>query len=134
MSDSRGTVAKAAIAALIALAFASAAQAQDAAAGETVFNKCKACHQVGEGAKNRVGPPLNGIVGAAAGQTEGFRYSPAMAESGLVWDEATLTAYLRDPRGFLPGAKMTFAGLSSDEDLANLIAFLAGFAADGTTK
>ncbi len=110
------------------------AQSGDAEAGERVFNQCKACHQVGERAKNRVGPTLNGVVGRAAGSVEGFRYSNVLSESGLSWDEETLAAYLADPRGFLAGNKMAFAGLRSDEDIANVIAFLASYDADGARK
>lgn len=120
---------------LAALSFGAApAQAGDAAAGEKVFNKCKACHQVGETAKNRVGPMLNGIVGQPAGAVEGFKYSDALSGSGLVWDEATLAAYLADPKATVPGNKMAFAGLRKDEEIANVIAFLASHAADGTLQ
>ncbi|RXV59295.1 cytochrome c family protein [Roseovarius sp. A46] len=110
------------------------AMAGDAAAGEKVFNKCKACHQVGEKAKNRVGPVLNGVVGRAAGTAEGFRYSDAMSESGLVWDEAALATFLADPKATVPGNKMAFPGLRKDEEITNVIAFLASYAADGTRK
>jgi cytochrome c len=97
------------------------------AAGEDVFKRCAACHQVGEGAKNRVGPHLNGIVGQAAGAVEGFRYSKALEEragEGLVWDAEALKAFLADPRGYLPRTKMAFPGLRSDEDLAAVVAYL----------
>ncbi len=110
------------------------AQAQDIAAGEKVFAKCKACHMVGENAKNRVGPILNGIVGRAAGTVEGFKYSPVMTKAGaegLVWDDANLSGYLRDPRGFLKGNKMAFAGLKKDEEVVNVIAYLGSFDGDG---
>ncbi len=106
--------------------------AQDADAGKKVFRKCSSCHQVGEKARVRVGPPLNGIVGAPAAAVEGFKYSDVLSESGLEWTEENLAGYLADPKGFLPGNKMTFAGLKKDEDIANVIAYLAGFAADGT--
>ncbi len=98
------------------------------AAGEKVFRKCKACHQVGDGAKNRVGPVLNGIVGHPAGQVEDFKYSNVlmgMADDGLVWDDANLKAFLADPRGFMKGTKMSFAGLRKDEDLDAVTAYLA---------
>lgn len=97
------------------------------AAGEGVFRKCKACHQVGEGATNRVGPPLNGIVGAPAGAVDGFRYSKALEEragDGLVWDAESLKAFLAKPKEFLPRTKMSFPGLRKDEDLAAIVAFL----------
>ena len=102
----------------------------DAAAGEKVFNKCKACHAVGDDAKNKSGPILNGIVGAAAGSVEGFKYSKALmakAEEGLVWDEESLSAFLEKPRKYLPKTRMSFAGLKDEEDRANVIAYLAQF-------
>ena len=102
----------------------------DAEKGEKVFKKCKACHAVGEDAKNKVGPTLNGIVGAAAGQNAEFKYSDAlttMAADGLVWDEESLTAFLTKPKDFMKGTKMSFAGLRKEKDVANVIAYLAGF-------
>lgn len=113
---------------------AAPSQAGDAAAGEKVFNKCKACHQVGEKAKIRVGPVLNGIVGRAAGSDESFRYSDALSESGLTWDEATLADFLADPKATVPGNKMAFPGLRKEEEIANVIAFLASHSADGTRQ
>jgi cytochrome c len=104
--------------------------AQDAAAGEKVFAKCKACHAVPSDDKNRVGPSLKGIVGRTAGTHEGFKYSPAMVEAGkggLVWDDAKLTEYLRDPKDTVKGNKMAFPGLKKDDDLANVIAYLKQF-------
>ncbi len=100
------------------------------AAGEKVFKKCSACHQVGEGATNRVGPVLNGVMGRAAGAVEGFKYSDAlqtMATDGLVWTDDTITAFLANPRGFMKGTKMSFAGLKKDEDLAAISAYLSSF-------
>jgi cytochrome c len=100
------------------------------AAGEKVFKKCAACHKVGEGAKNGTGPMLNGIVGHAAGAIDGFRYSKPllkMAEAGLVWDEASLDAFLTNPKGFMKGTKMAFAGLKKEDDRAAVIAYLASF-------
>ena len=81
----------------------------DAAKGETTFKICKVCHQVGEGAKNFVGPALNGIVGRKAGTYEGYNYSDANKNSGLTWDEATLTKYLKNPRDVVPGTKMALS-------------------------
>lgn len=94
------------------------------AAGEKVFAKCKACHMVGEGAKNRAGPVLNGVVGREAGSYEGFKFSDALKDSGITWDEESLKAFLADPRGTIPKNKMGFPGLKSDEDIAALIAWL----------
>jgi len=125
------------IGALTALALAAslgAAAAQDAAAGENTFKVCKACHQIGEGAKIAVGPVLNGVVGRPAGTYPGYNYSEANKNSGLVWDEATLTVYLKDPKAKVPGTKMAFAGLKKDEDIANVIAYLKQFDADGKKK
>lgn len=95
--------------------------------GERLFRQCQACHKVGEGARNGSGPMLNGIVGATAGQVDGFRYSNALAEAGsggLVWNAETLSAFLTDPRGFMPGTKMSFRGLRSEEDTEAVIAYL----------
>ena len=116
---------KFAIAGLSALAIISSAHAaEDASAGAKVFVQCAACHAVGAGAQNTVGPVLNGVVGRPAGTYPGYRYSSAMRKSGLTWDAATLTEYLRAPDKVVPGSKMAFAGLASDEDLANVIAYL----------
>jgi len=120
----------AASAALFALASTSMTHAQDAAAGEKVFRKCAACHVVGEGAKNRVGPQLNDLFGRIAGSIENFKYSNAMADSGIVWDEETLADYLQNPRGYLKGTKMAFAGLKKDEEVADILAYLKTFDPD----
>ena len=112
------------------LAVPADASAQDATAGEKVFMRCKTCHAVGEGAKNRVGPHLNDVLGRTAGALPDFKYSPAMTEAGkggLAWNEETLAALLADPRGFVKGTKMAFAGLKKEEDLANLTAYLKTF-------
>jgi cytochrome c2 len=100
------------------------AMAGDADAGKKVFRKCKACHSLKEG-KNGAGPSLHGIIGAAAGQTEGFRYSKAMIGSGITWDAETLAGYLADPKGYMPGNKVAFRGLRKDEEIENVIAYLA---------
>jgi cytochrome c len=112
-----------------AVGIAGQAQAQDAAAGEKVFAKCKACH-VADTDKNKVGPSLNHVIGRVAGTHEGYKYSPAMIEagkSGTKWDDATLAAYLHDPKAAIKGNKMAFAGLKKDEDVANVIAYLKQF-------
>jgi len=106
--------------------FAGQARAQDAAAGEKVFAKCKACH-VADQDKNKVGPSLHGVIGRTAGTHPGFQYSPAMVEagkSGVVWNDETLTTYLRSPKGMVKGTKMAFVGLKNDADIANVIAYL----------
>lgn len=103
------------------------APAQDAAAGERVFLQCRACHQVGETAKNAVGPVLNGLFGRAAGTIEGYSYSPANKGSGIVWDEATFRVYIRDPKARIPGTKMVYAGLKDDKRIDDLVAYLHTF-------
>lgn len=108
-----------------------AAQAQDAAAGEKVFAQCRACHQIGENAKNAVGPELNGLIGRKAGSAPGYNYSAANKNSGLTWDEATFRKYIKDPRGVVPGTKMIFAGIKDDKRIDDLIAYLKQFDASG---
>lgn len=103
----------------------------DPAAGEKVFAKCRACHQIGEGAKNAVGPVLNGVVGRKAGSFPGYNYSTANKSSGITWDEATLKRYLKNPRGVVPGTKMLFPGLSKEKDVDDVIAYLKQFGPDG---
>jgi cytochrome c len=95
----------------------------DAAAGEKVFNKCKACH-VADEPQNRVGPHLVGLFGRQAGSVEGFKYSDAMKGSGVTWSEETVSEYIADPRGYIKGNRMAFVGLKDEEDIANLVAYL----------
>jgi S-disulfanyl-L-cysteine oxidoreductase SoxD len=100
------------------------------ASGEAVFKKCAACHKVGEGAKNGVGPALNGIIDAAMGQVDGFKYSNTLAEMGAgggVWDAGALHAFLENPKGFVKGTKMAFAGLKKPEERDAVIAYLSTF-------
>ena len=123
----------AAIAASVAFVGAVPALAEgDAVAGKAVFNQCKACHQVGPEAKNGVGPVLNGIVGRKAGEVPGYNYSDANKNSGLTWDEATLRAYLPDPKAKVPGTKMIFPGIKREKQLDDLMAYLMGIKADGS--
>jgi cytochrome c len=114
---------------LILAALASPAFAQgDAEAGEKVFRKCQACHQVGPDAQNRVGPQLNGVIGRPIASVEDFKYSDAFQEKaaeGFTWTEEEISAYLKDPKGYIPGNKMSFAGLRKDEDVADVLAYLA---------
>lgn len=111
---------------------AGAAVAEDIQAGEQVFKKCRACHAVGVGASNRVGPYLNGLFGRPAGSVEGYRYSDANANSGIVWSEENFAKYIRDPRGYIPGTKMVFVGLKKDDEVVDIIAYLRQFQSDGT--
>lgn len=112
--------------ALATVIFAPQAQAGDAAAGQKVFNKCRACH-VADKETNRVGPHLVGIIGRKAASVDGFKYSDGMkgaGESGLVWTEENFTKYMKEPKDFVPGNRMAFVGLKKDEEIQDLIAFL----------
>lgn len=102
------------------------AHSADVAKGKRVFNKCKACHNLKAG-KNGIGPSLHGLFGRKAGTAENYRYSKAMeqaGEKGIVWNEDTLSEYLKKPRAYVKGTKMTFAGLKKESDIENLLAFL----------
>jgi cytochrome c len=120
--------------ALLAVAGAGEVRAQDAAAGEKAFGVCKACHQVGETAKNSVGPSLNGLFGRKAGTIAGYNYTDANKNSGLTWDEATFREYIKDPRAKIPGTKMIYAGLKDEQRTNDLIAYLQQFDAEGKKK
>ncbi len=120
--------------AILAVAGAGQASAQDAAAGEKVFTVCKACHQIGESAKNGVGPMLNGIIGRKAGSVADYSYSAANKDSGITWDEATFREYNKDPKAKVPGTKMIYAGLKDEQKTIDLVAFLKQFDADGKRK
>lgn len=101
------------------------------AEGEAVFRKCRACHDVGDGARNKSGPQLNGVLGRVMGSVDGFRYSKVFEEAheeGRTWDAESLKAYLADPRGYMRGTRMSFAGLKKDEDLEAITAYLSTFA------
>jgi cytochrome c len=119
-----------AVAALLIATGINPVLAQDAANGEDVFKKCRTCHQVGNAAKNSVGPILNGIIGRPAGTIEGFSYSPANKEAGskgLVWSEENLFKYLENPAAFMPKTKMIFAGIKDGQDRKDVIAYLKKF-------
>jgi cytochrome c len=110
------------------------AAAQDVAAGETSFKKCQACHAIGENAKNKVGPEMNGLDGRHSGSVEGYKYSDANKNSGITWNEATFLDYITDPKAKIPGTKMAFAGIKNEKEAKSLWMFLAQFKADGTKK
>ncbi|MDQ0324870.1 MULTISPECIES: c-type cytochrome [Hyphomicrobiales] len=121
---------------IAAILAAGSAYAQDdlVAAGEKVYKQCHACHSVGEGAKNRVGPEQNNLFGRVAGSLPDFRYSDAMksaGENGLVWTEKSLHEYLKNPRAYVPKTKMIFAGLKKPEDIDAVVAYLKTFDTDG---
>jgi len=114
----------------LAFALATTAVAQDVTAGEKTFNVCRACHEIGDGAKNEVGPALDGVVGRKSGSYPGYNYSDANKNSGLIWDEATLQEYLKNPKAKVPGTKMLFPGLKRDDDIVNVIAFLKQYGSE----
>ncbi|OYU89015.1 MAG: cytochrome c family protein [Bradyrhizobiaceae bacterium PARB1] len=122
------------VAAALFAAASSSALAQDVDAGKRVFNKCVACHAVGPGAANKVGPELNGLIGRKAGSVAGYNYSDANKSSGIVWTEQEFAAYIRDPKAVVKGTKMAFAGLKNDKEIADITAYLKTFAADGKTQ
>jgi cytochrome c len=115
-------------------AIAPAALAQDADAGKASFNKCMACHSIGEGAKNKVGPELNGLDGRKAGTVPDYNYSDANKNSGITWNEANFKEYIKDPKAKVPGTKMVFAGIKSENEVNNLWAYVSKFDKDGKTK
>jgi cytochrome c len=112
----------------------SSVHAQDVAAGERSFNKCRACHQMGETAKNTVGPPLNGLFGRKSGSYEGFNYTDANKNSGITWDDAVFAEYIKDPKAKIPGTKMAFAGIKNEQEIKDLTAFLKQYGNDGKKK
>ncbi len=117
-----------------ASSLASAALAQDAAAGKTSFNKCLPCHSIGEGAKNKVGPELNGLDGRKSGTAPDYNYTDANKNSGITWNEAQFKEYIKDPKAKIPGTKMTFAGIKNETEINNLWAYVSSFDKDGKQK
>ena len=122
------------LAGVIVIASSAGALAQDVAAGETSFKKCLPCHRIGEGAKNLVGPELNGLDGRKSGTAEGYSYTDANKNSGITWDETQFKEYITNPRTKIPGTKMVFAGISSENERNNLWAYLKQFDATGKKK
>jgi cytochrome c len=128
---------KSTLSALVLIAsstIAPAALAQDAEAGKTSFNKCLACHAIGDGAKNKVGPELNGLDGRKSGTAADYNYSDANKNSGITWNEAQFKEYIKDPKAKIPGTKMVFAGIKNEKEVNDLWAYLSQFDKDGKVK
>jgi cytochrome c len=122
------------IAAVILATSAEVSSAQDIAAGEIQFKKCAPCHDIGEKAKNKIGPVLNGLDGRKSGTVPAFRYSEANKNSGITWDEAQFLDYIKDPRAKIPGTIMVFPGIKNEADAKNLWSYLKQFDAEGKKK
>ena len=120
--------------AAVVVASTSSSFGQDVTAGANTFKKCAICHDVGEKAKNKVGPELNGLDGRPTGSVAGYNYSDANKKSGIVWNEATFLEYIKDPRAKIPGTKMIFPGIKNETEAKNLWAYLKQFGADGKKR
>ena len=120
--------------AVTSIAAAQDARAQDVSAGENSFKKCLACHSIGDGAKNKVGPVLNGLDGRKSGTVEGFNYSDANKNSGITWNKDQFLEYIKDPKAKIPGTKMAFAGIKNEKEAGDLWAYLSSFDKDGKQK
>src|SRR5215813_8433163 len=112
----------------------SSALAQDAAAGENSLKKCLPCHSIGEGAKNKVGPELNGLDGRKSGSAPDYSYSDANKNSGITWSEAVFKEYIKDPKAKVPGTKMIFPGIKNEKEINDLWAYVSQYDADGKVK
>jgi cytochrome c len=121
------------ISTVIFIAWVEAALAQDVTAGEAAFRKCQVCHDVGENARNKLGPPLNGLDGRKAASVEGYSYSEANKSSGITWDEAAFKEYIKDPSAKIPGTKMIFSD-KDEKEIGDLWAYLKQFGPDGEKK
>ena len=122
------------IGAVVVVASSTAVLAQDIEAGQTSFKKCQACHDVGEAAKNKIGPILNGLDDRKSGSVEGYSYSDANKNSGITWSEATFKEYIRDPRAKIPDTKMVFPGIKNEKEAGDLWAYLKQFDQNGKKK
>ena len=122
------------VASAILVAATSAALAADVTAGEQSFKKCIACHSIGEGAKNKVGPELNGIDGRKSGSAPNYNYTDANKNSGITWNETEFKEYIKDPKAKIPGTKMIFPGIKNEKEADDLWAYLSQFDAEGKKK
>jgi cytochrome c len=125
---------KLALAVVVLAAAMGSAKAQDVAAGEQSFRKCLPCHAVGEEARNKIGPILNGIDGRKSGTAESYNYSEANKNAGITWNEASFKEYIQNPAAKVPGTKMAFAGIKNEKEIGDLWAYLKQFKADGKTQ
>ena len=123
------------IAAIAIAASTGTSLAQDGAAGEQVFRRlCSPCHDVGDEAKVKLGPPLNGVDGRKSGSFEGFNYSPANKSSGITWEHDSFAKYIKAPMQEMPGTRMAFVGLKNEKDIEDLWAYLKTYGPDGHKK
>jgi cytochrome c len=122
------------IGAVVVAASSTAALAQDIEAGQTAFKKCQPCHDVGQAAKNKIGPILNGLDGRKSGSVEGFSYTEANKNSNITWSESTFKEYINDPRAKIPDTKMVFPGIKNEKEAGVLRAYLKQFDQDGKKK
>ena len=123
-----------ALAAVALIAMSAPGWAQDVEAGEKSFRKCAPCHDIGADAQNKLGPVLNGLDGRHSGSVEGYSYTDANKNSGIVWDEAQFKEYITDPKSKIPKTKMLFAGIKNERERGDLWAYLKQFGADGKKK
>ena len=123
-----------AVAVALIVTSAGASFAQDVQKGENSFKKCLPCHSIGSGAKNKIGPELNGLDGRKAGTVPGFNYSDANKNSGIAWTEETFKEYIKDPRAKVPSTKMIFPGIKNEQEVNDLWAYIKQFDADGNIK
>jgi cytochrome c len=128
------TLMKKLIAVALLIAQSTAGLAQDVEKGANVFKKCQVCHSIGPGAKNNIGPELNGLDGRAAGTVPDFDYSDANRKSGIVWNEENFKDYVKYPRAFVRGTKMIFPGLNNAQQVNDLWAYVKQFDANGNIK
>jgi cytochrome c len=119
---------------IAAIAGISSASAQDVAAGEASFKKCIVCHSIGEGAKNKAGPELNGLDGRKSAAADGFHYSNAEKNSGITWNKAQFLDFIKDPKAKIPGTTMAFVGIKNETEANDLWAYISQFGVDGKKK
>src|SRR4051812_19073180 len=115
-------------------ALTGAALAQDLAAGESSFRKCLPCHDIGSGARNKLGPHLNGLEGRQSGTVADYSYTDANKNAGITWSQDTFREYIKDPAAKIPGTKMVFAGIKDEKEAGDLWGYVAQFKADRSKK